>query len=278
MCGLVALVVVVFVGIASMPLSAFPVLDARALSATGELRLWMELGRLELLRGEEPRVDVEAILPPGMVLRWRDHAGGTSLRVEDPHRTLPRQARLVIRVPAGVDLRLDVGDAAVVAEGVGGRDLVLRGGRGPVSVRDPTGALAVETTAGGIRLQTARPGRVRLRSLGGSIDVELGATRGADAVLETFTGPITLRLAPGMPATLLPRLARRDLSLPVGATGRPDGSVVLGEGGGRIVLESFGGGVRVMEDATIPVTGLAAPGAESEPDPLPGQNEAPTRS
>lgn len=269
-------VVAALAALAAGAIAALPVTDARALPAMGELRLWMETGRIELQAGEQPQVEVEAELPPGMALRWREHAGGISLRVVDPHRLVPRQARIVLRIPATAGLRLDVGDADALAQGVGGAGAVIRGGRGAIEVRDPAGTLVVESSSGAIRVQAARPGRLRLRSLGGAVDLGLGTTQAGDIRVETFTGPITLRLAPGAPAVLQPRLARRDLVLPAGATGRPDGSVVLGDGGGRVVLESFGGTARVVSDPGIDLPEAAPASAEATPPVVAGGNETPT--
>jgi len=62
---------------------------------------------------------------------------------------------------------------------------------------------------------------------------------------------LQLRLPPGLPVRLDLRQASGRLDLPEAAQARPDGRVVLGEGGGEVRLSTFSGAIRVLEDPAL---------------------------
>lgn len=237
------------------PVSALPVSDRRPVDPAGELRLRMDAGRLVARPGAEPAIAVEADLPPGMALRWREVRDGWVLVVDDRERLLPREARVTLTVPPGLRLRIESGDASVDLEGVGGAGLVVRGGRSPVRIVSASGGpIAAETTGGSLRFEIDRPGRIRAATLGGSMEMRAIVLAEADVRLETLTGDVVLRVPVGGPATIRPRLAGGTLTLPAAAKATSDGRVQLGEGAGRVDLASLSGDAALLEDA-----GLVAP-------------------
>lgn len=254
------------------PASALPVSDRRPVDPAGELRLRMDAGRLVARPGTEAAIAVEADLPPGMALRWREVRGGWALVVDDRERLLPREARVNLTVPPGLRLRIDAGDAGVDLEGVGGAGLVVRAGRSPVRIASAnSGPITAETTGGDLRFELERPGRIRAATLGGEMDIRATVLVEADVRLETLSGGISLRVPVGGPATIRPRLARGLLTLPEAATATPDGRVRLGEGAGRVDIGSLAGDAALIEDA-----GLVPPPSPPPPPPPPaGTTPAP---
>ena len=262
---------------------AAPVRDQRALQPDGELRVRMEAGRITVRAGTEPQALVEANLFPAQALRWRGDARGLALIIDDGTRLRPRDAELLLTVPAGVRLFLSVGDGAVDAEGVGAAGLVISGGDGDVRVVAAAGTLAASTRAGRIdaelgaadaRLSTlsgavvARSGqgppRLTVQTLSGAVEVSLAAPervtietvsgdvaarfeslQGADVQLESLRGNVLLDVPQGVAASLELDAAKGKVALPPDAAQQPDGSVRLGEGGGRVVMGSFTGGLTV---------------------------------
>lgn len=251
--AVVCLLLVLLPGLAGAVL--LPVIDTRPLAAEAELRLRMEAGRIELRAGNEPQVRLEGELAPGTRLRWQERVGGLALLIETPARLRPSPAVLRLVVPSSARLRLDVGDAEVLADGVGAGGLHLRGGRGDLQVQGGPGLrdLRIESTSGAIRIELPQAGRVRAESVAGRIELRLGSAEGAEVRLESFTGPLALHLPPGLPARLRLRQAQGPLLLPEEARLRPDGDVDLGEGegGGRITLQSFSGPVQVLADPIV---------------------------
>lgn len=262
--------VLAVVGMAG-PASALPVSDRREVDPGGELHLRMDAGRLVARPGTDAAIAVEADLPPGMALRWREVRGGWALVVDDRERLVPREARVTLTVPPGLRLRIDAGDAGIDLEGVGGTGLVVRAGRSPVRIASAdSGPITAETMAGDLRFELERPGRVRAATLGGDLDMRATVLAEADVRLETLSGDLVLRVPVGGPVTIRPRLARGILTLPEAATATPDGRVQLGEGAGRFDVESLAGDATLIEDAGLvapppPPTAVPPPPAATPP-------------
>lgn len=282
---------------------AAPVSDQRDVLPDGELRLRMEAGRLVVRAGQEPKVLVEADLAPAQALRWRGNERGLALIIDDSTRLRPRDAEVRLTVPAGVRLVLSVGDASVDAEGVGASGLVVSGGNGDIRLSSVAGSVAadsragrieadlsnagarvstlsgavllraaqgpsrlsVQTLSGSVELNLAAPAAAKVETVSGAITARIDALQNSDVQLESLRGDLILDLAAGAPATLTLAAATGKIALPPDALQQADGSVRIGEAGGRVRMGSFAGGLTVLTTRvpapTEAVTPVTPPGA-----------------
>ncbi|GIX37005.1 MAG: hypothetical protein KatS3mg127_0244 [Silanimonas sp.] len=211
--------------------------------------------------GQGPaEIEIEAGLEPGQRLRWRESPGLLQLRLEDPARLRPRPAGLRLVLPPGRALRLDLGEAQLRLTGLQGGRLRVQGGEGEVAIEARDADVFVQTRNGSqvLRLQG---GRLRADSLGGAIDLEAA---GMETVsVETFSGDLRIALPADDSAALAFVQALGRAEVPEAFTALPQGLRVLGEGRGRVRLESFSGNVfvRTLPAGTRPALPPEAPAA-----------------
>lgn len=271
------------------------VADERALAAGQVMHLRIEAGDVTVRPGEPGKAVVQADLAPGQRLVWREAADRQVLVIDDAERLRARPARVELRVPVDTSLRLQLDDAALDLEGVGGRSLVIRGGRGDVRVVSAAGLVDIDTVSGRIEAQVdgsrlransvdgaqrlaaagtagvaatsvsgaldvrlANGAPLRLASVSGAIDLSLDDTGGLDARVETLRGDVGVRVQAGQPFVARLAQAQGDVALPAGIVQRPDGALAMGDGGGTLRIASFSGAI----DVTTPAAqGTAAPPA-----------------
>lgn len=207
-------------------------------------------------------VRVEAGLEPGQRLRWRESPGLLQLRLEDAVRLRPRPAGLRLVLPPGRVLRLDLGEARLRLTGLQGGRLRVQGGEGEVAIVARDADVFVQTR-NGPQLLRLKGGRLRADSLGGAIDLEAA---GMETVsVETFSGDLRIALPADDSAALVFAQALGRAEVPEAFTAVPQGLRVLGDGRGRVRLESFSGNVfvRTLPAGTLPTLPPEAPAANA---------------
>jgi len=268
--------------LAAAPSPAAVVNDERALAPGQVMHLRIEAGEVTVRPGDAGKAVVEADLAPGQRLVWREAFDRRILAIDDAERLRARPARVELRVPADASLRLQLGDATLDLDGVGGASVVIRGGRGDVRVVSTAGLVDIDTVAGrieaevegsrlrahsvdgaqrlavagaggiaattvsgalGVRLTSGAP--IRLASVSGAIDLSLDATEGLDAKLETLSGDVGIRVQAGQPFVMRIAQAQGDVALPGGIVQRPDGTLAVGDGGGALRVASFSGAIDI---------------------------------
>lgn len=275
------------------------VADERALAPGQSMHLRIEAGEVTVRPGEAGKAVVQADLAPGQRLAWREAIDRQVLVVDDAERLRARPTRVELRVPADASLRLQLGDAALDLEGVGGRSLVVRAGRGDVRVVSTAALVDIDTVSGRIEAQVegsrlransvdgaqrlavagaggiaatsvsgaldvrlATGASIRLASVSGAIDLSLDATEGLDARLETLGGDVDVSVPAGQPFVARLAQAQGDVALPAGIVQRPDGTLAMGEGGGALRIATFSGPVGI-DVRPAPGTPAAAPNGNS---------------
>lgn len=284
------------------PADAALVNDERALAPGQVMHLRIEAGEVTVRPGEAGKAVVQADLAPGQRLVWREAFDRRVLAINDGERLRARPSRLELRVPADASLRLQLGDAALDLDGVGGASVVIRGGRGDVRVVSSAALVDIDTVAGrieaevagsrlrahsvdgaqrlavsgtggvaattvsgalGVRLASGAP--IRLASVSGAIDLSLDATEGLDAKLETLSGDVGVRVQAGQPFVTRIAQAQGDVALPGGIVQRPDGGLALGEGGGALRVASFSGAIDIGVRPAAAGAAAAANGNAPQP-------------
>jgi DUF4097 and DUF4098 domain-containing protein YvlB len=150
--------------------------------------------------------------------------------------------------PSGFDAKTVSGDIEITAANAPGRassvsgGVTLRGVAGDVEARSVSGTLAVrggetsraelETTSGDIRFDAslAKDGRLDVKSVSGTVELDLPSTTAADFDVTTFSGDITNQFGPE---------ARRTSEYAPGK----ELSFSTSGGGARVVVKSFSGSV-----------------------------------
>ena len=259
-----------------------------ALPEGSELRIILPRGELALRPSTDGQLRVIGRLAPGQRLRAMARPEGPILRVLDEDRPTPAAAELTLQVPPTVRLSIDVEDASLDLVGVGGDRLRIQGGAqalrvqssaarvrasslaggmdlqlegGDLEVDSLSGAvqlaaagpgvdLRVQSLSGNIALTAPQPGRVRVASISGAIEVTLGQGE-QPALLDTVGGDIALRLAEGVAGRLSFAPGRQPLALRGGRSTAADGSVALGEGDWAIRLATVSGRLVVRQGAGI---------------------------
>lgn len=270
---------------------AAPLRDERPLATAQVLHLRLAAGDVVVRGGDAGRAVVEADLQPGQRLVWRETADRLVLVIDDSARLTPRAAAVRLLVPADASLALDLGDATLDLDGVGGERLVVRGGRGDVRLASAAaqvdvdtdagridvrvdgarlransvagaqrlastgdGALAVATVSGAIDLRMAKGAPVRVSSVSGRVALVIDDTAGLDAHVDTLGGGIDLQVLGGKPFSATVAQARGRVAVPDAIERRPDGTLRFGEGGGTIRMASFSGAI----DISVPASPVAS--------------------
>jgi len=232
--------------------AALPLSDERPLQPDGELRLRMDGGSLLVRVGDEPVARVDADLQPGQRLLWAGGPAGAALRVADPDRLQPRAATVALTVPVGASLVIDLGDASLDLLAAGGGGLRVRSANGDVRLDTAAPDIRVDTLAGSVDVGLSGPGRLRVITLSGSITARLAAPAEVDAALESLSGAIRLRAPAGAAYRVELAQGSGSAAWPAAAALAPDGSLRLGEGGGRVRIAAFSGAVEVLADLPAP--------------------------
>jgi hypothetical protein len=247
---------------AAAPSFAAVVNDERALAPGQVMHLRIEAGEVTVRPGDAGKATVQADLAPGQRLVWREAFDRRILAIDDAERLRARPARVELRVPADASLRLQLGDATLDLDGVGGASVVIRGGieaeveGSRLRAHSVDGAqrlavagaggVAATTVSGDLGVRLANGAPIRLASVSGAIDLSLDATEGLDARLETLGGDVDVSIQAGQPFVARIAQAQGDVALPAGIVQRPDGTLAMGDGGGALRIATFSGPIGII--------------------------------
>ncbi|MFQ5679809.1 MAG: DUF4097 domain-containing protein [Gemmatimonadota bacterium] len=148
------------------------------------------------------------------------------------------------------DLLVDTGSGGVRATGVrGDRILIDTGSGGVIGSELRSERLLVDTGSGRIELSGVSAQEVSLDTGSGGVELELtGGIR--ELLVDTGSGGVTLRVPEGLGARFDVETGsggiESDLPLSVSRAGRSHLQGTLGDGSGRIHIETGSGGVRIL--------------------------------
>lgn len=153
---------------------------------------------------------------------------------------------------AAGDVTLETGSGDITAARVKGARLELETGSGNVTLSDAEGtALLVETGSGDITATGARGDEVSFETGSGNVDVTLVAAFRSLAI-ETGSGDVTLKVPPAIGAEVELETGSGEidlggLTLRVRRLERDHITGTIGDGGGRLSIETGSGNVRLMK-------------------------------
>lgn len=214
------------------------------------------------------------------------HGGGRRVRVSRDEGDLEAWADLRIAVPSGRSLDLHLAVGRISASNVNGR-LRIQAAAAPVTVTGGEGDLSISTGSGDVELSgrngdvSAETGSgavtgsriesTRLRAESGSGEIRLSGIRAPDLALHTGSGDVTLELGSAVqvlnvetgsgdvsivaPSGLGAQLEietgsgdiESDFPLSVTRSGRHHLIGTIGDGRGRVSVETGSGGVRLLK-------------------------------
>lgn len=149
------------------------------------------------------------------------------------------------------DLTLDAGSGSTTVTGLHSRQLRIDSGSGDVRGSDiQVDELDLDTGSGGIELRGVKAPEIKLDAGSGAVDIEL-VSDVRSAVIESGSGGVTLRVPKSLGASLEVETGSGGITsdIPVTLTSRSrshwTGSI--GDGNGRIHIETGSGGVRIKQ-------------------------------
>lgn len=220
--------------------------DGSGLEASADLRITVPRGKsldLNLVVGEatvsnvegDLRIDVHAAAVTTRSTRGKLDldTGSGEVRVTDARGELvldTGSGDVTLESVSGPVLELDSGSGRIMARGVEVEELRLDTGSGRVSLQDvKTRELALDSGSGSVEIDLSSDvDRLEVDAGSGSITIGVPPSLGAEVLIETGSGGIDVEV----PITMT-RSGRRSLE------GR------LGDGRGRMVIETGSGGVRI---------------------------------
>jgi hypothetical protein len=133
----------------------------------------------------------------------------------------------------GDELRVDTGSGRVTASGINVTTLEIETGSGRIEVdRTTARTIDLETGSGRVNVTASENARdIRIETGSGSVTIGLPASFGAEVELETGSGGIDL-----------------DLPLTVRRWSRDHVTGTLGDGSGRLVIDTGSGSIRIREN------------------------------
>lgn len=273
-----------------------PIEQTRPLNADGRVRIENVKGSVQVRTWDLAQVHIGGALGDGVKqLLVQASDASVRIKVEYPQgggwfgsdRSEPSD--LIVTVPNGADVEVDVVSADVDVDGVAGRRLVIESVSGEVKAKgkpaqaelesvsgDVTATLEsldlnVSSVSGTLRVNNAAGGEIALETVSGDIHIDAGLVRrlgiesvsgSAEAQLralapggrihgETLSGRLTVSLPADVSASAHISTFSGAIRSAVGEVKRekygPGASLEarLGEGDGKIELESFSGAVRL---------------------------------
>jgi len=218
----------------------------------GGLEAWADL-RVLVPRGR----DVEVYLGVGAVKAAKVDAKLRLDTASGPVSTTDTRGALVVDVGSGRvsvtgatgPLTVDTGSGGVVAEGVSGGPISIDTGSGAVSGRNlRVHRLRVDTGSGGVTLREVGADTVEIDTGSGHVEVDLASAPGS-LVVDTGSGAVSVTVPPDLGAKLLLDTGSGgiDVDLPLTQVRRDGGemSAQLGDGRGRITIDTGSGGIRI---------------------------------
>ncbi len=177
------------------------------------------------------------------------HAGGVGARDMTGRLMVDTGSGAVEVIGMDGDLGIDTGSGRVRVANVTGDDLGIDTGSGSVEA-DGVAArrILIDTGSGSVTLRRASAPDVRLDTGSGSVEAEL-ADRIDHLVVDTGSGSVTLRLSGELDATLAIETGSGgiDVDFPIMVTHRSRDELhgTVGNGNGRIIIDTGSGGVRI---------------------------------
>jgi len=252
--------------------------------AGGGLRIVLPRGGLTVRPSGDGQVHVRGRLAAGQRLRRAERPAGPVLRVLDEGRLFPAAATLEVDVPADASLSIEVDDAELDLEDVGGERLRIDGGAralrvvsdspevrvqsrsGPLSLQlsgqrlfiatlsgqvdlvapTPGVQARIDSVAGSLQLQLQQPGPMRVETVSGRIDLRTGQGN-APVSMETVTGDIELQLAQDTTAVLKFEPGAQPLGLRGALVAGADGLARVGDGAWPLRLATLSGRLTVRQ-------------------------------
>lgn len=257
-----------------------------AVQPGGRLRIDVHQGSVRVRTWEEPRIRIAATHSSRMRVRIRRSANMVRLEAEPDGGGTGRSVDYEITVPRSFGIYIDGVYTETTIENVDGQirvhnvqgDIVVRGGRGDLDLESVDGEIVVSAVRGrvdaesvnkGIRL-TDVAGNVRADAVNGSvllagIDADSVSAESLNGNLDyrgsirdrgryrfsTHNGAVRVAVPPGTDATVTVSTHNGNVQsdFPVQLR-RMSGSgritFVIGNGGARLDLESFGGSIRLL--------------------------------
>lgn len=272
-----------------------PIDQTRPLSADGRVRIDNVKGSVQVRTWDRAEVHVGGSLGDGVKqLLVNGSDSSVRIKVEYPEgsgwfsKTHSEPSDLVVTVPGGAEVEVDVVSADVDVDGIAGRRLSINSVSGVVKAKGKSaqaelesvsgnieatlesreikvssvsgdlrvtdaggGAIALETVSGDIHLDAGIVTRLGVESVSGSADARVRALAADGSIKgETLSGTLTVALPADTSASLHISTFSGAIHSAVGEVKRekygPGASLEahMGEGRGKIELESFSGGVR----------------------------------
>lgn len=200
--------------------------------------------------GLEAWADLRVAVPAGRTLAVHLGAGRlTAANVNGRLRLIAANAPVTVNGSGG-ELAIQVGAGAVTLSGIGG-DLSVETGSGDVAINGARGSkLVVETGSGDVRINSARASRVGLETGSGTVTVELRESPDRLDV-ETGSGDVAITAPADLSAELVMDTASGDIDtdfpLAVTRSARDHLRGTIGDGRGKISVETGSGGIRLLK-------------------------------
>ena len=152
------------------------------------------------------------------------------------------------------DLHVDTGAGAVSVSDVRGEQVSIETGSGEVTTRDVrTSQLSVETGSGDIRASSLIAGQVQLETGSGTVTADVSGEVWNVSV-ETGSGDITLRVPPTLGAEVDIETSsgeiETDFEVAVTRHARDHMTGRIGDGRGKIEIETGSGGIKLLKATT----------------------------
>lgn len=157
----------------------------------GLLRVVVPRGSLRLRPSPDEQVRVSGRLAAGQRLRLAPTVEGMALRLLDEGRFPEAEAILLVEVPALVSLAVDVDNARLDLEAVGGDRLTVHGGGQNLRVKSPARRVVVRTLSGNLALQLTGE-MLNIDSVSGAVDLD-AAVSGVEVDVQSVSGDVVIR-------------------------------------------------------------------------------------
>jgi lia operon protein LiaG len=223
--------------------------SGRGTQAWADLRVLVPSGRTIAIHNAVGRIDVANVDGDVVV---KGHASAIEARSTRGSLDLDTGSGGITVSDASGDVHLDTGSGGVRVSGVRGGDLMVDTGSGGVTGGDlSVGTLHVDVGSGGVRLEGVTARHVNVDTGSGSVMLRLRGDA-EDVRIDTGSGGVTLGLPSGFGADAEIDTGSGGIRVDVPATVRRSTrshfSGSIGNGGGRLVIDTGSGGVSVVRN------------------------------
>lgn len=225
--------------------------SGRGLEAWADLRITVPAGRelaVYIAVGEIKATDVESDL------RLDTHSGAVSARGVSGNLLVDTGSGSVVVEDVNGAVSVDTGSGSVEVNNVRGGEVSIDTGSGGVSGADITaGTVRVDTGSGGVDLTRVGSADVYIDTGSGSVEVEV--TRDIDQLeVDTGSGSVTVRMPANTGASVEVETGSGgidvDLPLRIQSVRRDYLRGEIGDGDGRIVIDTGSGSIRLLSSGS----------------------------